>query len=415
MFKPLRFRCAQAASVPTLLVIRNLPARCKRASSGAAANRRECAMSRSFGSGQNVHDSSLQASGDYASFRPNDLGIRAGRVRNCLIMKRREFITLLGSAAVAWPRAPRAQQGERVRRIGVLMAYAESDPEAQTLVSAFRDGLQKLGWKEAHNIRIDLRWAASDVESMQRFAKELVALQPDVILSQTTPTTAALLQQTRTIPIVFATVADPVGSGFVASFPQPGGNVTGFNVSEPTLAGKFLELLKEIAPRVARVAMLFNPSTAPYAEIYLNPFKAAAASFGVEAITAPVHDRSELESVVAAHARTPNSGLIVMPDGFMNVHRAEVTSLAARYRLPAVYPYRFFAELGGLLSYGPDQTDNFRRAAAYVDRILKGAKPSELPVQAPIKFEMTINLKTAKALGLDVPLHLQQRADEVIE
>jgi len=236
-----------------------------------------------------------------------------------------------------------------------------------------------------------------------------------LILSQTTPTTAALLQQTRTIPIVFATVADPVGSGFVASFSRPGGNVTGFNVSEPTLAGKFLELLKEIAPGVARVAMLFNPSTATYAEYWLNPFKAAAASLAVEAITAPVHDRSEIESVIAAQARTPNSGLIVMPDGFMNVHRAEVTSLAARYRLPAVYPYRFFVELGGLLSYGPDQTDNFRRAATYVDRILKGAKPSELPIQAPVKFEMTINLKTAKALGLDVPLHLQQRADEVIE
>jgi putative ABC transport system substrate-binding protein len=320
----------------------------------------------------------------------------------------------MGGAA-AWPLVARAQQGERVRRIGVLMAYAESDREAQTVVAAFRDGLQKVGWTEGHNIRIDTRWAAEVKELMQQFAKELVALQPDVILSQTTPTTAALLQQTRTIPIVFATVADPVGSGFVASFPQPGGNVTGFNVSEPTLAGKFLELLKEIAPRVARVAMLFNPSTAPYAEFYLNPFKAAAASLGVEAITAPVHDRSELEAIVAAQARTTNSGLTVMPDGFMNVHRAEITSLAARYRLPAVYPYRFFVELGGLLSYGPDQTDNFRRAATYVDRILKGAKPSELPVQAPVKFEMTINLKTAKTLGLDVPLHLQQRADEVIE
>src|SRR6516165_4221359 len=329
-------------------------------------------------------------------------------------MRRREVITLLGGAT-AWPLAARAQQGERVRRIGVLMAYAESDREAQTVLAAFRDGLQKVGWTEGHNIRIDIRWAAEVKELMQQFAKELVAPQPDVILSQTTPTTAALLQQARTIPIVFATVADPVGSGFVASFPQPGGNVTGFNVSEPTLAGKFLELLKEIAPRVARVAMLFNPSTAPYAEFYLNPFKAAAASLGVEAITAPVHDRSELEAIVAAQARTTNSGLTVMPDGFMNVHRAEITSLAARYRLPAVYPYRFFVELGGLLSYGPDQTDNFRRAATYVDRILKGAKPSELPVQAPVKFEMTINLKTAKALGLDVPFLLQQRADEVIE
>ena len=240
---------------------------------------------------------------------------------------------------------------------------------------------------------------------MQRFAKELVALQPDLILSQSTPTTAALLQQTRTIPIIFATVADPVGSGFVASFPRPGGNVTGFTNIEPTMAGKWLELLKEIAPRVTRVAFLFNPATAPYAEYYLNPFKAAAASFAVEAIAAPVRDTSELESVVAAQAREPNGGLIVMPDTFTTAHRAEITSLAARYRLPAVYPFRFFAELGGLLSYGNDLVDNFRRAATYADRILKGAKPSELPVQAPVKFELVINLKTAKALGLDVPLH----------
>jgi putative ABC transport system substrate-binding protein len=250
---------------------------------------------------------------------------------------------------------------------------------------------------------------------MQRFAKELVALQPDLILSSTTPTTAALLQQTRTIPIVFATVADPVGSGFVASFPQPGGNATGFVVTEGSLGGKWPELLKEIAPRVARVAMLFNPSTAPYAEIYLNPFKAAAASLGVEAIVAPVRDMTELESVVAAQARDPNGGLIVMPDSFMDARRVEITSLAARYRLPAAYFFRAFAEFGGLLSYGNDLTDNYRRAATYADRILKGAKPSELPVQGPVKFELVINLKTAKALGLDVPLHLQQRADEVIE
>jgi putative ABC transport system substrate-binding protein len=331
-------------------------------------------------------------------------------------MRRREFVTLIAGAVIGGsPFAARAQQPGGMRRIGVLMGYPESDPEAQTLVAAFRDGLQKVGWKEGRNIRVDIRWAAADVELMRQFAKELVALQPDLILSQFTPTTVALLQQTRTIPIVFATVADPVGSGFVASFSHPGGNVTGFNVSEPTLAGKLLELLKEIAPRVASVAMLFNPSTAPYGEFYLNPFKAAAASLRVEAITATVHDMSELESVVAAQARTPNGGLIVMPDGFMNVHRAEVTSLAARYRLPAVYPYRFFAELGGLLSYGPDQTDNFRRAATYADRILKGEKPSELPVQAPANLVLTINLKTAKALGLDVPALLQQRADEVIE
>jgi putative ABC transport system substrate-binding protein len=329
-------------------------------------------------------------------------------------MQRREFITLLGGAATAWPVAARAQQPGGMRRVGVLMGYAESDREGQTFVAAFREGLQKLGWTESRNIRIDTHWA-SDVESMQRFAKELVALQPDLILSHNTPTTAALLQQTRTIPIVFAIVADPVGSGLVASFPRPGGNVTGFINMEPTMAGKWLELIKEIAPRVNRVALLFNPATAPYAEVYLNPFKAAAASFAVQAIAAPVHDRSELESVIAAQAREPNGGLIVMPNTFMNIHRADITSLAARYRLPVIAPYRFYPELGGLLSYGNDQVDNFRRAATYADRILKGAKPSELPVQAPVKFELVINLKTAKALGLDVPLQLQQRADEVIE
>jgi putative tryptophan/tyrosine transport system substrate-binding protein len=327
-------------------------------------------------------------------------------------VKRRAFITLLGGAA-AWPLAARAQQPDR--RIGVLMGYAENDSEGQAFVAAFRDGLQKLGWTEGRNTRIDTRWATpADAESMQRFAKELIALQPDLILSSTTPTTVALLRQTRTIPIIF-NVADPVGSGFVASLARPGGNVTGFNVSEPGLAGKWLELLKEIAPRVARVAMLFNPASAPYAEYWLNPFKAAAPSFAVEAIAAPVRDRSELDSVFAAQAREPNSGLIVMPDSFPIAHRVEITSLAARYRLPVVYPFRSFAEVSGLLSYGVDLTDNFRRAAAYADRILKGEKPSELPVQAPVKFELVINLKTAKALGLDVPLHLQQLADEVFE
>jgi putative ABC transport system substrate-binding protein len=331
-------------------------------------------------------------------------------------MRRREFITLLGGAAVAWPTAARAQQPERMKRIGMLMGYPESDSEAQTKIAAFQDGLQKLGWTEGRNTRIDTRWATSaDAESMERFAKELVALQPDLILSSTTPTTAALLQQTRAIPIVFATVADPVGSGFVASFPRPCGNVTGFVVFEASLAGKWLELLKEIAPRVNRIAFLFNPATATYAEFYLNPFKAAAAFFAVEAIAAPVRDKSELESVVSAQAREPNGGLIVMPDSFTDLHRAEITSLAARYRLPAVYPRRIFTEVGGLLSYGIDQLDNFRLAATYADRILKGEKPADLPVQAPTRYELVINLKTAKALGLDVPVHLQQRADEAIE
>jgi putative ABC transport system substrate-binding protein len=329
---------------------------------------------------------------------------------------RREFITILGGAATAWPLAVRAQQPERMRRIGVLMGFPESDSKAQTSYAAFRDGLQKLGWTEGRNTRIDARWAApGDTQSMQRFAKELVALQLDIILSNTTPTTTALLQETRTIPIVFVIVGDPIGSGFVASFPRPGGNVTGFNVSEPTQSGKWVELLKDVAPHVVRVAMLFNPASATYADYWLKPFKAAAAAFAVDAIAAPVRDGSELDSVISAQAREPNSGLIAMPDSFTDAHRIEITSLAARYRLPTVYPYRFFAEVGGLLSYGVDQIDNWRRAAGYVDRILKGEKPADLPVQAPVKFELVINLKAAKALGLDVPPTLLARADEVIE
>ena len=331
-------------------------------------------------------------------------------------MKRREFITILGSAAASWPLAAHAQPADQMRRIGVLMSFAESDPQAQAHVAAFREELQKLGWAAGRNIRIDVRWATPrDAELRKRFAKELVALRPDLILSSTTTTTAALLQQTRTIPIVFAVVADPVGSGFVASFPRPGGNVTGFIPMEPTMSGKWLELLKEIAPRVTQVTFLYNPATAPYAEYYLTPFKAAAASFALEAIAAPVHDLSELQSAIAAQARAPHGGLVVMTDSFLVTHRAEIISLAARYHLPAVYPFRFFVELGGLLSYGNDLVDSYRRAATYADRILKGAKPGELPVEAPVKFELVINLKTAKALGLAVPSLLQQRADALIE
>ena len=330
-------------------------------------------------------------------------------------MKRHQFITLLGGAAAAWPVVVRAQQPDRVRRIGVLMGFAESDPEAKAFFAAFREGLEQFGWAEGSNIWIDIRWASpGDAQSILRFAKELVALRPELILSQNTPTTKALLQQTRTIPIIFTAVTDPVGSGLVVSFPRPGGNVTGLSM-EPTMAGKWLELLREIAPRVRRVAFLFNPATATYAEVYLSPFKAAAASFAVEAIAAPVRERSELELIIAAQAREPNSGLIVMPDGFTTGNRKEIILLAARYRLPAIYPFRFFAELGGLLSYGNDRLDQFRRAAIYADRILKGEKPSELPVQAQVKYELVINLKTAKALGLEVPPTLLARADEVIE
>ena len=329
-------------------------------------------------------------------------------------MRRREFMAALGGLAATWPFAARAQQSDRMRRIGVLSPYAESDPEPKAWLATFREELEKLGWNEGRNVRFDYRWAA-DAESTQRFARELVALEPDAILTQTTITTAAMLQQTRTIPIVIAQIADPVGAGFVASLRQPGGNVTGFINLEASLASKWLELLKAIAPGVNRVAFLFNPATAPYFEYYLSAFKAAAPSFGVEPIAAPFHDTAELESVVAAQASEPNGGLIAMPDIFQAVHRAEITSLVARHRLPAVYAFRLFAEAGGLLSYGNDRFDNYRRAAIYVDRILRGEKPGNLPVQHPTKFELVINLKTAKALGLAVPTTLLALADQVIE
>ena len=282
-------------------------------------------------------------------------------------------------------------------------------------VAAFREELRKLGWMDGRNIEIDIRWAAADVELMKRYAKELAALQPDLILTSSTPAAAAMLQQTHTIPIVFVIVADPVGSGFVASLPRPGGNVTGFTPIVRSLGGKWVELLKEIAPRLARVALLFNPPTATFIEGYLDPFKAAAASVGAEAIVAPVNDIPGLESLIATEARAPNSGLVVIPDAFTIQHRAEIIALAARYHVPAVYWSRSFTEIGGLISYGPFIVDEYRRAALYVDRILKGSKPSELPVQAPVKFELVVNLKTAKALGLDVPPTLLALADEVIE
>jgi len=322
----------------------------------------------------------------------------------------------IAGSLLATPLTAEAQQAERLRRIGVLMGYAETDPDAQANVAAFRESLERLGWAEGRKIRIDIRWPIpADLESMQRFAKELVALHPDVILSHITPTTAALVKQTRTIPIIFATVSDPVGSGFVASFQQPGGNIAGFTSIEPPMSGKWLQLLKEIAPQIVRVALLFNPATAPYSKFFLNPLNDAALSLGVKVTAAPVADTAPLKSVIAAEAREPNSGLIVCPDSFMDVHRAEIILLAARYRLPAVYPFHQFSEVGGLLSYGNDQLDNYRRAAVYVDRILRGAKPAELPVQAPVKFELVINLKTAKALGPTIPPSLLARADELIQ
>jgi putative ABC transport system substrate-binding protein len=309
----------------------------------------------------------------------------------------------------------RAQQPSRTRRIGVLIPPAENDPEAQGWVAALREGLEKLGWTDGHNIRIETRWGVADANSMQRVTKELVALQCDVILTNNTPTVRLLLQETRTIPIVFVNLVDPVSSGLVASLPRPGGNATGFAIMEGAMAGKWLELLKQIAPHVTRVAFLFNPATAPYAEHFVSPYKSAAPSLGLEATLAPVRDATELESAFAAQAREPNGGVIVMPETYTTVHRAAITSLAAHHRLPAVYPFRFFAEVGGLLSYGNEMLDNYPRAASYVDRILKGTKPADLPVELPIKYWMAINLKSAKALGLTVLDTLLARADEVIE
>jgi putative ABC transport system substrate-binding protein len=328
-------------------------------------------------------------------------------------IKRRVFILALGGASLALPGLGRAQ--ERARRIAALMQYSEDNAEVQRWVAAFHDGLQKLGWVEGRNLHIDHRWGGTDMNMLQSLAKEIVAAKPDLIFSSGSPTTRILKQETGTIPIVFGNLVDPVGQGFVASLARPGGNVTGFVNLEPSVAGKYVELLKEIAPRVARVAIFYNPATAPYHEIYLNPFNAAARSLGLVPVVAPIHDLGELETVMATQAREPNTGLIAMPDGFVSENYREIAALAARYKLPAVYPVLVVARAGGLLAYSNDTSDNYRRAASYVDRILKGEKPSDLPVQFPVKFELVVNLKAAKALGLEVPPLLEQRADEVIE
>jgi len=295
-------------------------------------------------------------------------------------MRRRDFISAI-ACATAWPLVARAQQSDRVRRVGVLMA--ESDPEFH--LTAFREELRKLGWTEGRNIEIDTSRATADVDSMKRLAKELVALQPDIIVTVSTPATAAMQQQTSTIPIIFVLVADPVGSGFVTNLSRPGGNLTGFTPIVGSLGGKWVELLKEVAPRVTRVTLLFNPPTATFVEGYLNSYKAAAVARGMEAIVAPVHDMPEVEHLLATRAREANSGLVVIADVFTVTHRTEIISLAARFLIPAVYWSRSFTELGGLISYGPYTVDEFRRAASYADRILKGAKPKELPVQARMR------------------------------
>jgi len=329
-------------------------------------------------------------------------------------MNRRDFIGLLGGAAT-WPLVARAQPAGGMRRVGILNLLAETDTEAQAWDAAFRERLKELGWVEGRNLRLDHRWGDGNADRAELLAKELVGLDPDVLVGATTPSTAALLAQTRTIPIVFAQVSDPVGSGFVASLAKPGGNVTGFINIEASLSGKWLELMRSIAPSVSRVAILFNPQTAPYARYYLETFRSAAAATGIEPAEASFSGAADIEAVITRLGGKAGAGLIVMPETSTLIHRDTICALAERYRVPTIYPFRLFVAAGGLLSYGIDSADLFRGAASYVDRILRGAKPDELPVQLPTKFELVVNLKAAKALGLTVPQSMLIAADEVIE
>jgi putative ABC transport system substrate-binding protein len=328
-------------------------------------------------------------------------------------MRRREFIAGLGGAA-AWQLAALAQQPDRMRRVGCLYAFAGNDPISQARVAVFRQALAQLGWTE-RNVRIEERFAGGDADRMQSHATELVDSAPDVIVANSTPVLAALKQATRTIPIVFSIVSDPAGQRFVASLGRPGGNITGFSFVEFSMLGKWLEMLKEIAPSVKRTTLLFNPQTAPYYPAFLRDFKGAAETLAAELSATPVRDETEVEAAVSAFAREPGGGLIVAPDPFISTHRAMVIALAERHRLPAVYGVRHFVRDGGLISYGPDTLDIVHRSASYVDRVLRGERPGELPVQAPAKYEMLINLKTAETLGLTVPTALRVRANEVIE
>lgn len=330
-------------------------------------------------------------------------------------LKRREFITLLSGVAAAWPLAASAQQPDRMPRIGVLIAYAEEDPEVKARLAAFRAGLAKRGWSEGRNVQIEYRFAAGSADQYPAFAKELIALGPDVILAHTTQVTAALQQATQTIPIVFVNVSDPISSGFIGSLARPGGNITGVLHYEASIVGKWLGLLKEIAPNLARIGLLGNPRTTPF-DYFLRSAGAAAASLSVEVMPARVEaNATDIERALGVLASLPNSGLLVAPDATTVVHRDQIIALAARHRLPAVYPFNHFVAEGGLLSYGTDQLEMFRQTANYVDRILRGVKPADLPVQAPTRYETSVNLKTAKALGLIVPNGLLVAADEVIE
>jgi ABC-type uncharacterized transport system substrate-binding protein len=327
-------------------------------------------------------------------------------------IRRREFMILLGAAAAAWPLAAGAQQPDRVRRVGVLMGIAD-DFEGQARIAVFRQALQALGWSEGRNIQFIYRWSGGDVAHARQFAKELLDLRSDVILTNSTPATVAVRDITRTTPTIFVQVSDPVGAGVVQSLARPGGNLTGFTNFDLSTAGKWLELLKRLAPNITRVAYLFNPNTAPL--LYAKAVETAAPLLSVKSIPAAVHNAVEIERALEQVARESDSALLVLPDLFNATNRQSIIALAARHRLPAVYPFRYFVTSGGLMSYGTELLDTYRRAAGYVDRILKGEKPADLPVQAPTKYELVINLKTAKALGLDVPASVLARADEVIE
>jgi len=329
------------------------------------------------------------------------------------MIRRREFIAGLGGVA-AWPLAARAQQGDRVRRIGVLMPYNENEPVWKPRVSAFTQALAGLGWTDGRNVRMDIRWGGDDTNRIRAPAQELVGLQPDIILAGSTVTTAAVQRETRTIPIIFAGASDPVASGIVARLNQPGGNITGFATNEATLGGKWLELLSEIAPELKRAAIMFNPDF-PGPPVYMPSLETAARSLKVALIMAPVHSDVEIEAAIMPFGREPGGGLVAMPDAFMFVHRAPIILAAARNNVPAVYAQPEFVREGGLLYYGTDPVDPWRRAASYVDRILRGEKPGDLPVQFPTKFEMVLNRKTATALGLEVPPSIMLRATEVIE
>ena len=328
-------------------------------------------------------------------------------------MKRREFITLIGGAAIVWPLTARAQQDQRVRRIGVLSALAEDDPESLARREAFEQALKALNWTNGSNLRIDYRWAATDPERIRKLATEIIALEPDVVLTSGSIVVPPMMQATRTIPIVFVQVIDPVGSGFIKSLARPGGNITGFTQFEYGLAAKWVELLKQIAPQVTRAAVIRDPTRGPGIGQFAV-VQAVAPSLGMELSAINALDVSEMESTVAEFARSPNGGLVVTVGGTA-FHRNEIIALAAKHRLPAVYPYSYFVRGGGLISYGPDTIDQFRRAADYIDRIFKGEKPANLPVQTPTKYNLAINLKTAKVLGLTVPPQLLARVDEVIE